>query len=1146
MTPLVPGLMVIHGNRMEELRALAMAWMARQPLAPLENETILVQSNGVAQWLKMALAEAPARGGLGVAAALEVQLPGRFLWQAYRAVLGPEAVAPDSPYNKDVLLWRILRLLPQCAAEPAFAPLALYLQDDGDGRKHYQLAERLADLFDQYQVYRADWLHAWTAGEDHLLDVHGQSSLLPEGQAWQPLLWRALVADIGTEAASRSGVHPLFMARAAALTARPPGLPRRLIVFGISALPAQALQAFSALARFCQIMIFVLNPCRHYWADIVRDRELLRAVRRRQVPKAGMPRDLDENSLHLHAHPLLAAWGRQGRDYIRLLDEYDDPETYRHLIEGSALTPHLRRLDLFSEPDTSRLLGQLQDDVLDLRPLAETRERWPAVDAAGDDSLRFHIAHSPQREVEILHDQLLHYFDREPDLKPRDIVVMVPDIEQYAPHILAVFGQYGYDDLRHIPFTLADRRQRGREPLLLALESLLRLPESRFTAGEILDLLDVPALRARFGLTAADLPSVQRWIREAGVRWGLDPVQRASLGLPDDLEQNSWRFGLRRMLLGYAVGEGPAWREVEPYGEIGGLEAALLGPLVRLLDQLALTWQTLCQPATPEAWGQRLRALLDTYFLAEEEQETLLLAQLSSLLDAWLDACAGAGLVQALPLTVVREAWLSSLDRGGLSQRFMGGAVNFCTLMPMRAIPFRMICLLGMNDGDYPRPQPADDFDLMRKDYRPGDRSRREDDRYLFLEALLSARDRLLISWVGRSVRDNSERPPSVLVAQLRDHLAAGWRLAPEAAGDVLSALTLTHALQPFNARYFQPQDEHCFSYAGEWLGKPGQEAAACATTGPMSPLPLPEPLPPPTLALLARLLRNPVRFFFTQRLKVWFDPAEEAQTDTEPFSLERLEESGMAGALLVAALPHAGDGEGVKQALDQAGRALSRQGRLPVGESGQRHLAALCEPLPDLLERYAQALHQWPLPVALRVKFAHGEVQLDDWLTGLRQNGTGEYALILPLAQTLGAQDDLKWTRLTVPWVAHLAANAGGLPLSTLLIAQDRSLTLPPLPQPEAAQALTSLLDAWCAGLCQPLPVAMATACVSLLQDESTTRRRYEGTEQLAGEVSYCPYLSRQYPDYAALTSDGQFFHWAEKLYGALVQWAQEKAPNE
>ncbi|HET8791183.1 MAG TPA: exodeoxyribonuclease V subunit gamma, partial [Modicisalibacter sp.] len=288
---LQPGFMVIHGNRLEDLRGVAVEWMKRQPLAPLENETILVQSNGISQWMKLALAkdvDEAGAGGSGIAAALDVTLPARFLWQAYRAVLthtenDPQAVPATSPFDKSRLIWRLLRLLPELMTQDAFAPLRQFLDGDDDLRKHHQLAERLADLFDQYQVYRADWLDAWGRGDDVLIDARGQTTPLPDEQRWQPALWRALcedvVDDVGTDGidSSRAMVHRRFLAAAGSLTPdnRPPGLPRRVMVFGISSLPQQALEALAAIARCCQVVLCVHNPCQHYWADIIEHKDLL-------------------------------------------------------------------------------------------------------------------------------------------------------------------------------------------------------------------------------------------------------------------------------------------------------------------------------------------------------------------------------------------------------------------------------------------------------------------------------------------------------------------------------------------------------------------------------------------------------------------------------------------------------------------------------------------------------------------------------------------------------------------------------------------------------------------------------------------------------------------------------------------------------
>ena len=1134
------GLAVIHSNRLESLRSVLVQWIRRNPLDVLENEVVLVQSSGIAQWLHQALAQAaddPDQPGCGIAAALDIQLPSAFLWQAYRAVLGAEQIPKTSPYDKSRLVWRLLRLLPGLLQEPEFQPLARFLKQDESARKEYQLAERLADLFDQYQVYRADWLSAWASGQDVLPDVsagEGEGKELPKEQRWQPMLWRAIRADLDESQRylSRADLHRQFLNSCKACTSRPAGLPQRLIVFGISALPQQFIEALAALSRYTQVLLCVHNPCRYYWADIIEDRELLRAKRRRQALKSGMPETLSEAELYRHAHPLLAAWGKQGRDYIRLLDQFDDPSLYRDLFD---------RVDLFDDVqnvDALPLLKQIQQDILELEPLPDT----PRLCQDTDRSLVFHIAHSRQREVEILHDQLLDWFQQDPELKPRDIIVMVPDVNQYAPHIRAVFGRFQREDPRYIPFTLSDQQNRGQAPLLIALEMLLRLPQERFGVSQLFDLLEVPALRARFGVNEGDLPLLQRWIRASGIRWGLDARQRAGLDLPEGLEQNTWLFGLRRMLLGYLMGEGQTFAEIEAYGEVGGLDAARAGPLAELLNALLELREQLTRPRDYTEWGQLLADLLERFLQPASDRDLVLLERLTLRLQQWQECCAEAGLDRPLPLDVVRESWLEGIDEHSLSQRFLAGAVNISTLMPMRAIPFRRICLLGMNDGEYPRQQPPMGFDLMAGNYRPGDRSRREDDRYLFLEALLSARESLYISWIGRDVRDNTEQPPSVLVAQLRDHIQQGWKAVDGDGKALLSRLTTEHPLQPFSPAYFAG-DPRLFTYASEW-----REMHNAVTSSEPAVLPPLEELPAVDIQILQRFLRYPVRTFFNQRLGVWFEALEEAQEEHEPFGFNALDHYLLGQELIAAGLGTETPEEGIEQQQARWRRA----GILPLGGYGNKAVRGIVSAATATLRHLQQQRADWvplsqPLELRLDLQLGSGTQVLEDWVGELYQrssSGGKELALIVPTPQAVSENEAPRWHQLVRVWVKHLAVSAAGHRISTWLVGPDTSACIRPLETLDAQEKLCTLLTHYRKALQQPAPLACRTALTLLTarddQDPvALAHSRYAGDSRNPGEVGRDRYLQRAWPEFDTLLSAG-LEDWAEALYRPLIDQAE------
>ena len=1137
--PLDKGIAVIHSNKLEALLNVAEIWLRQHPLAPLENEVFLVQSNGMGQWLKHNLAQ---NNSLGIAAAIQIQLPSLFIWSVYRAVLG-DHIPKEQPLAKAPLTWRLYRLLPELAEQTNFATIQHFLSEDLNTRKRHQLAEQLADLFDQYQVYRSDWISDWAANHDVLRNAHGDPQAMPDRQQWQATLWRAVLNDLGEELtpfASRASIHAQFMTGIDQLTQRPASLPRRIVLFGLSSLPQQSLEVLAKLGKFCQIVLFVHNPCQHYWADIIEDKELLKAQRRRHAYKTGMTAGLHPDELHLHANPLLAAWGKQGRDYIRLLDCFDETQAYAgwHWPE--------QKIDLFEDYGAEgkrSLLQRLQQSILDLDPIPEQPLSLKQI----DNSLTFHIAHSPQREVEILHDQLLERFNAaenagEP-LTPREVIVMVPDINQYAPHIRAVFGQVQRDDPRYIPFSLADQQQRGENPLLVAVEILLNLPDSRFSVSEILGLLEVPALRRRFELAENAIPIIHQWLEQAGIRWGLNANHRARIiDIPDNLNANTWQFGLRRLLLGYAVGSGANFNGIEPFEEIGGLDALWLGHLCHILETLETYVDALRAELNVDDWLQTLTKLLEDFFIADNERDRKTLDQLNQALSKWHQACiqGGFGQQDKLPIQVVREAWLSGVDEPNLQQRFLSGRVNFCTLMPMRAIPFRLICLLGMNDGDYPRSQYPYSFDLMsqRGQYRPGDRSRRQDDQYLFLEALLSARQQLYISWVGRSIRDNSEKPPSVLIGQLHDFLEHSFCLPGQK--NILPAMTTEHPLQPFSSDYVsRDRPPGLFTYAREWF----EVIATDNEVTPSSNVQIEEKAYSLNLEALARFLRAPVKTYCQHSLKFNFDRDDVTSEDDEPFGFDRLQAHIYSETLLDGLVHQAPADIGAYFAEQKT--ALAGQGKLPLGGFSEPVFGGIADPAIRAWHHYQELLEAWPQelkPRAIELEFPIADdvrVQLSAGLSQLRQTTNGKtIGLITPSAQSLFKNKSIQYHKLLLPWIQHLVACTDGLSVKTYIIGADGIVNIIPIHPEEAKNMLHTLIEAWHQGLQAPLPIACRTAFVWLSSDDekalNAAQTQYEGDDWNSGEVDYDAYLARFFPDFSSLyqTEQDNFETWAERLY--------------
>jgi len=559
-----------------------------------------------------------------------------------------------------------------------------------------------------------------------------------------------------------------------------------------------------------------------------------------------------------------------------------------------------------------------------------------------------------------------------------------------------------------------------------------------------------------------------------------------------------------------------------------------------------------------------LGAIMTDFFRTDESGDAYTLLQLEQALQNWQTACQDAQFIESLPLAVVSGYWLAQIDDKGLSQRFFAGTVTFASLMPMRAIPFRQVCLLGMNDGDYPRTKAPMDFDLMGKDYRPGDRSRREDDRYLFLEALLSARECLRISWVGRSVIDNTPRPPSVLVGQLRDHLGAGWRLkgcpleGAKAAEKLLTALTVAHPLQAFSRANFPAEaaTTPLFTYAREWRMAADPQTAVDAA---LPPLRRDEAL---SVGELAGFLRDPVKTFFQQRLLVNFEIEDPTSADQEPFDLDGLQRWVLQDELIKVQAEALLHGESREDALVTQLARIRRRGELAAKGFAPAMEAALAEPMEDLFERYRIALGRWPVTVkgeeGIRFRCKTTGLEVADWVGSVRRNEQGERGRVVLESSDVIKNNKYQGHTLIKHWVLHLAAHFAGGPLTTLVVSKVGGVTFHPL-EPDAARGLLErILAAWLLGQCRPLPLAAKTAFTWLARGGlagaendaalKAAQSIYEGDGfNQPGELGNSAYLRRAFPDFRALSDDGEFGELAETLlrplYDAMFVASQDKS---
>ena len=652
--------MFVHrSNRTEPLVSRLAEVCATPGLGPMDAEVIIVQNKGMGRWLAMEMSRE-----LGVFARARFQAPRSFLEESFATVLDDTTTVEEvaSSYSPDRMVWSIAALLPDLELDPAFTELRGYLTGDRQGVRRIELATRLAEVFDHYPVYRPETVLAWEEGLE---------------SGWQAILWRALVARNKGRATHLARRAQDAVRAIEGLTQRPTGLPRRVSIFGIDSLPPLFVDVFAALSKHVEVHLFLISPSRAYWAEIRDQREIARS-------RIAAGATDDDDLAHTLGNPLLASFGRVGRDF-------------QHVLEGRVDYREDDR-DLHVEPSEPTILGTLQGDILALRhrrPLRTNRLDEPdvvpprAIDP-GDRSITIHACHGPMREVEVLRDQLLAMLHEDVTLEARDIVVMTPDLETYAPLIEAVFGASSADQ-GHVPFRIGGRGLRAESSAVDAFLALLDTATSRLTASSVLDVLAREPARARFEIDEAELATIQRWITEVNVRWGIDADHRESQGQPP-FKETTWRFGLDRLFLGYAMpgDERMLFRDTLPFDDIEGSGAELLGRFADFCEALFDLQHQLGSPRSIPEWHARLVKALDRLVI-EPEAEVGGLQKIRDILRTLADDARAGGFDETVPIDVVRSRLRAKLDEPGGASAFLAGGVTVCALLPMRSIPFRAI-----------------------------------------------------------------------------------------------------------------------------------------------------------------------------------------------------------------------------------------------------------------------------------------------------------------------------------------------------------------------------------------------------------------------------------------------------------------------
>lgn len=930
--------------------------------------------------------------GLGICANVEFPFPRKLTGDAVAAASGIDPAT--DPWLPERMVWPLLDVVEAALDEPWLRTLSAHLERDPTRR--LAAVRHLATLFDRYALNRPSMVRDWVT--DH----------------WQAELWRRLRSRIPEpDPATR------VAAACARLTAEPSAveLPERLSLFGLTRLPAAQLEVLRALAIHRDVHLFLLHPSPALW-DRIAERNP-RVVRRAHDPTVTLPRNR-----------LLASWGQDSREL--------------QLVLGADVTTH-------EHPVTHRTDTQLA------RVQAAVREDRAPEPGPPDRSIEVHSCHGRARQVEVLRDAILHLLEEDPSLEPRDVVVMCPDIETFAPLIQATFGAGEEEDaheerLPDLRVRLADRSLRQTNPVLGVVARLLELAGQRMTATQVIDFANREPVRRRFALDDDDIARLEDWVSESGIRWGLDAGHRAPFKL-SGLPAGTWRAGLDRLLVGVTMNEDERrlFGGVLPLDDVESGAIDLAGRVAELVDRLHAAVDALHGPQTVAEWAEALADAADS-LTATAPLEGWQRAELQRLLN---DVVAEAGGHEArLVLPELRALLGDRLQGRPTRANFRTGHLTICTLVPMRSVPHRVVCLLGLDDGTFPRKTPRDGDDLLLDDPHVGDRDTRTEDRQLLLDALLAAQDRLIITYTGNDERTNIERPPAVPVGELLDVVGR--------------EVVVKHPLQPFDPRNFvrdrlvpgKPWGFDRVTLAGARALAGEREPAR-----PFLPAPLPPKAPEPlSLDDLVRFVSHPARAFLRQRLGISVGDFTDEIGDALPVELDALERWGVGERLLNALL----DGMDARTAI----RAEIAAGKLPPGQLGYPVVQEIWQDV-DGIAGLARGLIGEAPAGSVDVKVDLADRRLTGTVTGVRgalltqvtysrvsaRHRLGAWVRLLALCAAGGAYD------------AVTIGRAAG-PMGRVTIAR-----IPALLREDALAQLATLVDLYDRGMNEPLPLACKTS---------------------------------------------------------------------
>lgn len=922
-----------------------LAGQLTRPLAdPMQPELVAVPSVGLQRWLRLRLAStlgALDGAGDGVAANIEMPFPGVLRSRLLAGDTDPES----DPWAIRPMAWTLHRILVDRVGDPQLASVARL----PEGATWYGRARRIADLFDRYAVRRPAMLRSWLDSRP----VGPAGSALAAQNRWQPHLFGLLREEIGSPSPAERLTDLLGGVADGRVSV---DLPPRFGFFGLSTLPGGAAfgELLVAFGAHHDVSLYLLDPAPR--------------TTRRLIDEgfgSGAPFRVEDRSTARVRQPLLRSWGRPAREAQLALRRYGLPAP--ELVGPASPTGTDSRGSAGPAPPhhderagpSEHLLGRLQ------RHLRSDSAPRPEPVGGADESIRIHSCAGPLRQLEVLRDAVLAGLRDDPTLDEADIVIVCPDLATFAPLVPGVFGPsaevvgVAWDGPPRLRYAVSDRGLRQEDTVGSALIALAQLVGSRYPASGLLDFLGVTPVRAAFGFDDDALERITEWVENTAVRWGLNEGNRIHNDLPD-LPTNTWRFGLQQLLVGMAIDDdepmmGPAQT---PAWGVEGAGVDTLNRLIAVIRRLEAIEAEWLQPATPAEWNRRLSGAVGQLFDVPVHERWQLERARTAVAGVVDDALLGGGSQTPVTIHEIRQILTEVLTERAARPRFLDGGITITSLRPLRWVPHRMVCILGLDDAAMVSMPPSGD-DLVAAQPELGDPDPRADQRQALLELLLSAGDRLVITRTGSDVRTNATVPRGVAVSELLGELdelvAAADRRAMR---DLVEVDHTRHAHHPAN---FASERPVSFDPRALRAARTSVQAATSVEEQPQA-------LGPPsgiefTRDDLVELLLHGPKFFLRRRLDATVGTASEGPSDRLPVGGDHLQDWSTLSAFIEVV----GDG----LTIDHLGSVLRARGLYPpagAGEAKMSDLSDLATRMHQVVQDVAGGGPGEPVPLAVEL----------------------------------------------------------------------------------------------------------------------------------------------------------------------------------